>query len=99
MELSTSRKNSGAIPRARGSSSVISSATPTPKLYQGHSYTSVYIEEAGNFPSPVPVLKLFATLRSGANVPVGMRLTGNPGGPGHQWVRRATSTRRRSATR
>jgi hypothetical protein len=57
------------------------------ELYQGHSYTRVYIEEAGNFPSPVPVMKLFATLRSGANVPVGMRLTGNPGGPGHQWVK------------
>lgn len=57
------------------------------ELYQGHSYTRVYIEEAGNFPSPVPVMKLMATLRSGADVPVGMRLTGNPGGPGHQWIR------------
>ena len=56
-------------------------------LYQGHSYTRVYIEEAGNFPSPAPVLKLMATLRSGAGVPVGLRATGNPGGPGHQWVR------------
>ena len=32
-------------------------------------------------------MKLMATLRSGAGVPVAMRLTGNPGGPGHQWVR------------
>jgi hypothetical protein len=32
-------------------------------------------------------MKLMATLRSGTGVPVGMRLTGNPGGPGHQWVR------------
>lgn len=55
--------------------------------YQGHSYTRVYVEEAGNFPSPAPIMKLMATLRSGAGVPVGMRLTGNPGGPGHQWVR------------
>lgn len=55
--------------------------------YQGHSYTRVYVEEAGNFPNPGPILKLHATLRSGAGVPVGMRLTGNPGGPGHQWVR------------
>ena len=44
------------------------------ELYQGHSYTRVYIEEVGNFPSPVPVMKLMATLRSGAGVPVGMRL-------------------------
>jgi len=57
------------------------------ELYQGHSYTRVYIEEAGNFPSPVPIMKMMATLRSGAGVPVGLRLTGNPGGPGHQWLR------------
>lgn len=55
--------------------------------YQGHSYTRVYVEEAGNFPTPAPILKLFATLRSGAGVPCRIRLTGNPGGPGHQWVK------------
>ncbi len=55
--------------------------------YQGHGYTRVYCEEVGNFPSPAPIMKLHATLRSGAGVPVGMRLTGNPGGPGHQWVK------------
>lgn len=55
--------------------------------YQGHSYTRVYVEEAGTFPNERPILKLIATLRSGAGVPVGIRLTGNPGGPGQQWVR------------
>ena len=55
--------------------------------YQGHSYTRIYIEEAGNFPSPAPIMKLMAALRSGAGVPCRMRLTGNPGGPGHQWVK------------
>mgnify|MGYP001608433873 CR=1 FL=1 len=55
--------------------------------YQGHSYSRVYIEEIGNFPSPVPIMKLMATLRSGAGVPCGFRATGNPGGPGHQWVK------------
>jgi hypothetical protein len=55
--------------------------------YQGHNYTRVYIEEAGTFPSYAPIAKLTATLRSGSGVPVGMRLTGNPGGPGHQWVK------------
>ena len=57
------------------------------EAYQGHSYTRVYIEEIGNFPSDKPILKLMATLRSGAGVPTGFRATGNPGGPGHQWVR------------
>ncbi|WP_296310781.1 hypothetical protein [Pseudomonas sp.] len=47
----------------------------------------VYVEEAGTFPSPMPILKLMATLRSGAGVPCRMWLTGNPGGPGHQWVK------------
>lgn len=55
--------------------------------YQGHSYTRVYIEEAGTFPSETPILKLMATLRSGAGVPCGIRLTGNPGGPGQHWVK------------
>ena len=34
--------------------------------YQGHSYTRVYVEEAGNFPSPAPILKLL--LGDGAQV-------------------------------
>lgn len=55
--------------------------------YQGHNYTRVYVEEATNFPSPGPIDKLRATLRSAHGVPVGMRLTGNPGGPGHNWVK------------
>lgn len=55
--------------------------------YQGHSYTRVYIEEATNFPSPDPINKMRATLRSAAGVPCGMRLTGNPGGAGHHWVK------------
>ena len=55
--------------------------------YQGHSYTRLYVEEAGNFPSPAPIFKLFATLRSGKGVPCRVRLTGNPGGPGHHWLK------------
>lgn len=57
------------------------------EAYQGHSYTRLYVEEIGNFPSPTPILKMMATLRSGAGVPCCFRATGNPGGPGHQWVK------------
>lgn len=39
--------------------------------YQGHSYTRLYVEEIGNFPNAAPILKLLATLRSGASVPCG----------------------------
>lgn len=55
--------------------------------YQGWSLTRVYVEEVGNFPDERPVLKLMATLRSAAGVPCGFRATGNPGGPGHHWVK------------
>lgn len=55
--------------------------------YQGHNYTRVYIEEVTNFPIPGPIDLLRATLRSAVGVPVGLRLTGNPGGPGHSWVK------------
>jgi len=57
------------------------------EMYQGHSYTRLYVEEVGNFPSPAPIMKLIATLRSAGGVPCRMIATGNPGGPGHQWVK------------
>lgn len=56
--------------------------------YQGHNYTRVYGEEITNFPTPGPINKLRATLRSPVGAPTGMRLTGNPGGPGHGWVKK-----------
>jgi hypothetical protein len=57
--------------------------------YQGHNYSRVYIEEATNFPSAAPINKLRATVRSTTpGIRVGMRLTGNPGGPGHAWVKK-----------
>ncbi len=55
--------------------------------YIGSSFTRVYVEEIGTFPSPKPILKLMSCLRSGAGVPVGFRATGNPGGAGHSWVK------------
>lgn len=55
--------------------------------YQGHSYTWAGIEEATNFPSPTPIDKIRATLRSAGGVKPRLILTCNPGGPGHSWVK------------
>jgi len=56
--------------------------------YQGHSYTWIAVDEAGNFASPDPIDKLRATLRSKTGVPAMLRLTANPGGPGHGWLKK-----------
>lgn len=55
--------------------------------YQGWGLTRVYGEEIGNFPNYAPLAKLKAALRSGGGIPSAMRHTGNPGGPGHTWVK------------
>lgn len=57
--------------------------------YQGWNVTRLYGEEITNFPSPRPLDKLRAIVRSPVpGMKVGIRLTGNPGGPGHSWVKR-----------
>ncbi len=55
--------------------------------YQGHEYSWICFEELTNWPDPAPVNMLRATLRSSAGVRVSFRATGNPGGPGHTWVK------------
>lgn len=55
--------------------------------YQGHNYTDVFFEELTHWADPTPVNKLRATLRSAVGVPCQFHATGNPGGPGHQWVK------------
>ena len=55
--------------------------------YQGRSVTRLYVEEAGTFPSEKPILKLIACVRSGRGVPTKLIMTGNPGGPGQQWIK------------
>lgn len=56
--------------------------------YQGHSYTWIAFDEAGNFPVPEPLDLLRACLRSGvANIFKCFRLTANPGGVGHNWIK------------
>lgn len=56
--------------------------------YQGHSYTDVYVDEAGNFPDPSPIDKLRATLRNPHGIPNTFNLSANPGGPGHEWLKK-----------
>lgn len=54
--------------------------------YQGWNNTWLGVDEAGNFPSPIPLDKLRATLRTTRpGVRVFYRQTMNPGGPGHAW--------------
>ena len=55
--------------------------------YQGHSYTWVGVDEAGNYPNSDAIDLMRATLRSPHGVPTYLRLTGNPGGVGHLWLK------------
>jgi hypothetical protein len=57
--------------------------------YQGHQYTWMGFDEVTNWPSPFPINKLRACLRSADIPPSCLRflLSGNPGGPGHNWVK------------
>lgn len=55
--------------------------------YQGHEYTRIYLEEITNWADPAEINKMRATLRSSAGVPCCLRMTGNPGGVGHSWVK------------
>jgi hypothetical protein len=55
--------------------------------YQGQDFTDIYMEELTNYSSSKPVDRLWATLRSAHGVPCQMHGTGNPGGPGHHWVK------------
>lgn len=56
--------------------------------YQGHSYTDIYIDEGGNFPDPAPIDKLNATLRNPYGIPSSFNVSANPGGPGHEWIKK-----------
>ena len=55
--------------------------------YQGSSYTWQGWEELTNWPSPKVYDKLYPTLRSAHGIKCKRRATGNPGGPGHNWVK------------
>jgi hypothetical protein len=53
--------------------------------YQGQNLTDAAVEEAGNYPDPSPIMKIFGCLR-GTKTP-NLTLTFNPGGSGHHWLK------------
>ena len=55
--------------------------------YQGMDFSDIYLEELTNWESPKVINRLRATLRSANGVPCQLHGTGNPGGPGHHWVK------------
>lgn len=57
--------------------------------YQGHGYTWGAIDEAGTYGTPDVYFAMLATIRCGdAEIPtMRFRLTANPGGPGHHWLK------------
>ncbi|GAA0696315.1 terminase [Dyella marensis] len=55
--------------------------------YHGHSYTRISFDEVTEYETPAGLLKMLSTLRSAHGVPCSVRLTGNPGGVGHIWVK------------
>jgi len=55
--------------------------------YQGRNVTDAWVEEAGQYPTPKPIDKLFGVLRSAHGVPIQLTLTANPGGSGQHWIR------------
>lgn len=55
--------------------------------YQGQNVTDACIEEVGQYPDPRPIDMLHGVLRSARGVPTQLLMTGNPGGPGQQWLK------------
>jgi len=53
--------------------------------YQGHQYQWAGFDEVPNWASPDAINKIRATIRDGKELRLVM--TGNPGGPGHNWVK------------
>lgn len=59
------------------------------KRYQGQSFTWIGIDELTQYATPFAWDYLRSRLRStDPSIPLSMRATTNPGGPGHSWVKR-----------
>jgi predicted phage terminase large subunit-like protein len=61
--------------------------TKDAEQYQGHGYTWIGVDEAGNYAKPDVIDLLNGALRSAAGIPVFFRLSCNPGGAGHAWIK------------
>lgn len=55
--------------------------------YQGHQYTWIGFDELTDWRSDYCYTYLHSCARSAEGVPVKIRAAGNPGGPGHVWVK------------
>lgn len=56
--------------------------------YIGHSYTWLGVDQGEQWPSALAIDKLRATLRAGEiKMPKYFRMTANPGGVGHNWIK------------
>jgi hypothetical protein len=55
--------------------------------YQGHQYAWIGFDELTEFPSPGPYIFMLSCARSASGAPCYIRSTGNPGRPGHGWIR------------
>jgi hypothetical protein len=55
--------------------------------YQGHQYTWIGFDELTEFPSPGPYTFMLSCARSASGAPCYIRATGNPGRPGHGWIK------------
>ena len=58
------------------------------RLYKGFNNSWLGFDELDEWPDPRPLDMLFATLRSKHGIPCVRRCTGNPGGPGHAWIKK-----------
>ena len=63
--------------------------------YQGFSFSNIYFDELGNYPTDYPYLFMFSSLRSAAGIKCYMRSTGNPGGVGAYWIKQRFITSRK----
>jgi hypothetical protein len=55
--------------------------------YQGHQYPWIAFDELGNYPTDYAWRYMISRCRSPAGAPCYIRGTGNPGGPGHAWIK------------